>query len=300
MVASNNEAQNQDMHEASQVDASYTLLRPKKQTSPVVYASPHSGRCYPKDFVENSPLDPIALRRSEDAFVDELYEACVKQGSPLLKANYPRAYLDVNREPYELDPAMFEDPLPSYVNIDSPRAQAGLGTIAKMVTNGNNIYAHKLKFEEADQRIKKIYHPYHSALRQMIEQTHKAYGACLLIDCHSMPSGISKSGSPPHDYADIILGDRFGSSCASWITDHLQNLLEDEGFIVKRNRPYAGGFTTQHYGRPDQHIHTVQIELNRALYMDEATISPNEGFEKIKKHLNNIIAQLSIIDDALL
>ncbi|WP_135079189.1 N-formylglutamate amidohydrolase [Terasakiella sp. SH-1] len=296
MSASGTEAHSQAIETASKDEAAYTILRPEEQTAAVVYASPHSGHHYPKKFVDNSPLDPVALRRSEDAFVHEIYESCTGFGSPLIKANYPRAYLDLNREPYELDPSMFDAPLPSYVNSDSPRALAGLGTVARMVTTGSPIYPGKLNFEEIDQRIKDIYHPYHIALRQLIENTLHKFGNCLLIDCHSMPSGVTHNHNDANASSDIVLGDRFGASCHHWITDHIHSLLEREGFSVKRNRPYAGGFTTQHYGRPDQGVHTLQIELNRALYMDEHNITRLQAMNSVQRHFKTVIHQISQID----
>ncbi len=282
------------LDETTGAKASFTILHPKKQTAPVVYASPHSGCYYPRDFIESSLLDPTTLRRSEDAFIDEIYQVCTKFGSPLLKAVYPRAYIDVNREPYELDPDMFDSPLPSFVNTESARAQVGLGTIAKIVTNGADIYRNKLHFPEIDERIKRLYHPYHAALRRLIEETRERFGTCLLIDCHSMPSG---SPTPNGDFqrieADIILGDRFGTSCDSWITERTQHLLETQGFSVKRNRPYAGGFTTQHYGEPARQIHVLQIELNRALYMDEDYITPLPQLTDVKRRLQAAIEELN-------
>ncbi|NVK17515.1 MAG: N-formylglutamate amidohydrolase [Methylocystaceae bacterium] len=273
-----------------------TILRPKTQKSPVIYASPHSGNHYPKDFVKNALLDPITLRRSEDAFVHEVYESCIDYGSPMLRANFPRAYVDANREPYELDPAMFQDRLPPYVNTDSQRALAGLGTIAKVVTNGAHIYKEKLQFSAVRDRIETLYHPYHAALRQLIEETRGQFGACLLIDCHSMPS-IGGPIEPDEDNnrTDIILGDRFGTSCAEWITDFAQEILQDQGFVVRRNQPYAGGYTTYHYGMPDQRVHTLQIELNRVLYMDEETITRLPELETIKKKFSVLIEKLSTI-----
>ncbi|WP_419799301.1 MAG: N-formylglutamate amidohydrolase [Terasakiella sp.] len=295
MGASTTEAYGR-LDETTEDKASFAILYPKKQTTPVVYASPHSGCYYPQDFIESSLLSPTALRRSEDAFIDEIYESCTKFGSPLLKAVYPRAYIDVNREPYELDPDMFDSVLPSFVNTESPRAQAGLGTIAKIVTNGANIYREKLHFPEIDERIKRLYHPYHAALRRLIEETREQFGICLLIDCHSMPSG---SPTPNGDFqlvdADIILGDRFGTSCNSWITEHTQGLLEEQGFRVKRNRPYAGGFTTQHYGEPARQIHVLQIELNRALYMDEDHVTPLAQLQDIKRRLQTAIESLNAL-----
>lgn len=294
MTASLPEVPDKDKTDACDEKRPLTILKPAAQTTPVIYASPHSGNQYPVDFVKNANLDPLSLRRSEDAFVHELYDSCVKYGSPLLYANFPRAYVDANREPYELDPDMFSDVLPSYVNVDSLRAQAGLGTIARIVTNGSEIYRELLPFSEARRRIDRLYHPYHAALRQLIDTTHHQFGACLLIDCHSMPSRIDPSQTTGR-IPDIILGDRFGTSCAEWITDLVHGLLEDQGFVVRRNRPYAGGFTTDHYGEPTHRVHTLQIELNRALYMDEENICRLDTFPDIQRRLEGMIKQLSTL-----
>lgn len=277
--------------------APFTILLPKKQTSPVVYASPHSGNLYPESFLAQADLDPVSLRKSEDAFVDELYESCVEKGSPFLKANYPRAFVDLNREPYELDPMMFDAPLPSYVNTDSPRAKAGLGTIAKIVTSGFYIYRGKLKFEEVRDRVEHLYHPYHAKLRELIENTRLQFGGCLLVDCHSMPSvtDINRARGKKLP-CDIVLGDRYGTSCAPWITDLAEESLIKEGFKVRRNTPYAGGYTTEHYSAPDQKVHTLQIEINRDLYMDEEHITRLDSLHTVKHRLNHLIESLNTID----
>ncbi len=295
MTASTPEAPFIDRTNAPKQMQPLTVLKPAKQTAPVLYASPHSGNQYPVDFVANANLDPLSLRRSEDAFVHELYDSCIQYGSPLLHANFPRAYVDANREPYELDPDMFSGPLPSYVNVDSLRAQAGLGTIARIVTNGADIYREKLSFTEVHQRIDGLYHPYHATLRHLIETTRTQFGACLLIDCHSMPSRVEATSAKGR-IPDIILGDRFGTSCAEWVSDFAQVILEEQGFSVMRNRPYAGGFTTDHYGNPTQRVHALQIELNRALYMDEETITRLNAFNDIKSRLEGFIQRLNTLD----
>lgn len=274
--------------------APFGVLHPLKQTAPVVFASPHSGDFYPDSFIQSSKLTPLDLRRSEDAFVDALYGDVPQFGAPFLKAHFPRAFVDLNREPYELDSTMFDGPLPSYVNIESPRAAAGLGTIARIVSCGAEIYTHKLSFKDIRDRIDTYYHPYHGALRQLIEDTRGQFGGCLLIDCHSMPSAFDPD--PKMNNIDVVLGDRFGTSCATWITDLAQHLLEQEGLIVKRNRPYAGGFTTRHYGAPLEGVHTLQIELNRGLYMDEKRIEPRSNFADVKALLNRFVVKLCQID----
>ena len=276
--------------------AAYTLAFPNKHTSPLIFASPHSGRHYPQSFINQARLDSQSLRRSEDAFIDELYEKCVEFGIPFLKATYPRSFLDLNREPFELDQNMFQDELPSYVNNKSARAIAGLGTVARIVAKGVNIYKSKLRFEEAFDRINHIYLPYHQTLNSLITQCKTEFGVCLLIDCHSMPSSEAKTGLSFVDpSSDIILGDRFGTSCDTWISDFVHRSLEECGFIVTRNRPYAGGYTTEHYGHPVDNTHAIQIELNRACYMNEKTIEKSDRFLETQEKLNCFIEKMSQI-----
>src|SRR5215212_8968761 len=234
----------------------FELRRPQRRTIPLVLASPHSGTEYPDEFLAASRLDPLTLRRSEDSFVDEIFAASPELGAPLVAARFPRAYLDVNREPWELDPAMFADALPNYVNIRSPRVRMGLGTIARVVASGEEIYARKLRFAEARIRVETLYHPYHKALRRLVLDTEAAFGGCLLIDCHSMPSAASEAGG--QSPADIV--------------EAARSFLTRRNFAVALNTPYAGGFTTAHYGNPRRGRHAVQIEINRALYMDERRV----------------------------
>src|SRR5271154_3611860 len=214
------------------------LQRPAAQTVPMVVASPHSGAEYPPEFVAASRLDPLTLRRSEDAFVDELFAAAPRLGAPLLAARFPRAYLDVNREAYELDPAMFTDSLPDYVNARSPRVRMGLGTIARVVASGEEIYGGKLCFAEAQMRIEQLYRPYHAALNHLIEETEADFGYCLVVDCHSMPSGAH--GAAGREAADIVLGDCHGAACAPQIVELARRHLSLRGFAVVLNAPPAG------------------------------------------------------------
>ena len=272
------------------------VLAPAKQSVPVVFASPHSGQNYPAAFVAASRLDPVALRRSEDAFVDELYAAAPEHGAPLLRAHFPRAYVDPNREAYELDPAMFDETLPDFVNTASPRIEAGLGTIAKVVTNGEEIYRDKLSLDEALRRIETFYRPYHRALAQLIDQTRARFGAVLLIDCHSMPSiGGPMDIDRGLNRVDVVLGDRHGAACAPEISDGVAETCEALGLRVTRNQPYAGGFTTVHYGRPEIGVHVLQIEVNRALYMDEVLIRRNDGFADLAGRLTRLIDAIATL-----
>jgi N-formylglutamate amidohydrolase len=265
------------------------LRRPAAQLLPLVVASPHSGSNYPADFVAASRLDPLTLRRSEDAFVDEIFAAAPRLGAPLLAARFPRAYLDVNREAYELDPAMFADALPDYVNARSPRVRMGLGTIARVVASGEEIYGGKLCFAEAQARIEQLYRPYHAALNRLIEQTETDFGYCLIVDCHSMPSGAHVAGK---ESADIVLGDCHGAACAPQIIEMARCHLSRRGFTVALNAPYAGGFTTGHYGKPCQGRHALQIEINRAIYMDERTYRRRPAFARLSEEMAGLIARL--------
>jgi len=284
------------------LDESEVLVidRPETQTLPVVFASPHSGNRYPESFIRASRLDPAALRKSEDSFVDEIYAAAPRFGAPLIKALFPRAYMDPNREPFELDPEIFDDELPSYVNANSPRVAAGLGTIARVVANGENIYRNKLSFTEAADRINALYRPYHRALQDLIETTRRRFGWCLLIDCHSMPSiGGPMDLDSGKTRVDFVLGDCFGISCAPAITDHFEAALARDGHAVTRNDPYSGGYTTVHYGRPDAGVHALQIEINRALYMNEIHYTRLPGLETLRRHMEALMATLPALCDRL-
>nr|WP_231710471.1 N-formylglutamate amidohydrolase [Roseibium limicola] len=274
----------------------FEILSPADQRLPFVFNSPHSGCQYPQSFVAASRLDEQMIRRSEDAFVDQLFTHVVPLGAPLLRAHFPRAYLDVNREPYELDPKMFHERLPSYANARSIRVAGGLGTIARIVSDNHEIYRHRLPLAEAMWRIEEIYKPYHVTLRRLLAQTHVAFGHAILIDCHSMPSVIRNV--PSDMRPDFILGDRYGTSCATELVDYAAALLQSLGYRVSRNAPYAGGFITEHYGRPSKNLHALQIEINRGLYMDEATHQPNRHFVQLKTDLAQFAKELTAMPDA--
>ncbi|MBY0510743.1 MAG: N-formylglutamate amidohydrolase [Rhodospirillaceae bacterium] len=270
------------------------VLDPARLSSPLVFASPHSGAYYPPDFVAASALELAALRKSEDCYVDELFADTPALGAPLLRALYPRAFLDVNRESHELDPDMFDQPLPAFVNTTSARVAAGLGTIARIVASRREIYRHKLSFNEAERRIAGVYKPYHRALRDLVNRARNRFGFCVLIDCHSMPStGLPLDSDSGAHGVDVVLGDRGGMSCAAAVTDTLDSILSELGYRVTRNNPYAGGFTTQHYGDPGNGIHAIQIEINRTIYMDEMTLQRRKGFGKLKADLNTMIRGVS-------
>lgn len=270
------------------VQDAFTVREPLLQVIPAVVGVPHAGRRYPRSFVEQARLSAQALRRSEDAFVDLLAEDAPALGAPLLMAEFPRAFLDVNREPYELDPRMFEGKLPAFVNTRSMRVAGGLGTIPRIVGDGQDIYARRIPAAEATQRIESLYKPYHAALRRLVTRTRSHFGLCVLVDMHSMPSiGLDReAGVRP----DIILGDRFGTSAMVGIVDAAEEALRAAGFTVSRNRPYAGGYITEHYGQPRTQVHALQIEINRGLYMNESTIEPLDGFDTVKAALARSLA----------
>ncbi len=269
----------------------FYLLRPAVRTAPVIFASPHSGRDYPAEFIAAARLDALGLRRSEDSFVDELFAQAPDHGMPLLAATFPRAFCDPNREAWELDPAMFEDKLPVWVNTGSPRVGAGLGTIARIVASGESIYRDKLPFAEAERRVAAYWQPYHDCLSRLIDETRDAFGASLLIDCHSMPAHGSTSRAGTRG-VDFVLGDAFGTSCAPRVTRRVEQVLTELGYVVRRNDPYAGGFVTRHYGRPREGVHALQIEIARALYMDEAAFERLPEFDTVRADLNHMVTIL--------
>ncbi|MGQ0675192.1 MAG: N-formylglutamate amidohydrolase [Rhodospirillales bacterium] len=278
------------------------VMEPRPQRLALVVSSPHSGTHYPAEFLAASRLDPVALRRSEDSFIDDIFGAAPALGAPLLRATFPRAYLDPNREPYELDPAMFADALPGYANTRSPRVAAGLGTIARVVATGREIYRDKLRIADALERIHAVYQPYHGALRRLIAETRDGFGCCLLVDAHSMPSvGGPMDADAGRPRVDMILGDVHGASCACVVTDTAERALRGLGYAVTRNNPYSGGFTTQNYGRPRRGIHALQIEVNRALYMDEETIERKEdSIARLKRDMRAVLSALGAIDQGSL
>jgi len=271
----------------------FLIARPPQQTAPLVFASPHSGQNYSPEFQRSARLDAIGLRRSEDSFVDELFGLAPSHGAPLIAATFPRAYCDPNREAWELDPTMFDEPLPAWVNTTSARVGAGLGTIARVVASGEAIYRGKLRFSDAAERIHTCWEPYHLGLSALIDATRQQFGACLLIDCHSMPGQGCHGRSAGQGAPDFVLGDAHGTTCASRVTRRVEAVLTGFGYRVRRNDPYAGGYVTRHYGRPREHVHALQIEIARGLYMDEARIERAAAFGAIRQHLGELAADLA-------
>ena len=279
------------------VGPAFEVAPPRAGDSPLVYASPHSGRRQPADLIAAARISANALKRIEDAYVEELFAAAPDHGAPLIHALVSRAYLDLNREPYELDPAMFRDRLPDHANIRSPRVAAGLGAIARVVGDGEEIYARKLTLAEAEKRIAEVYRPYHAALATLLDQARARFGVGVLIDCHSMPSS-GPGGAQPG--ADVVLGDRFGASCHPGLTTEVERILRQMGYRVARNAPYAGGHITQTYGRPHHGLHALQIEINRGLYMDERTLERRPAFAALRADMARLIQALAAVVPCLL
>ena len=271
----------------------FETIRPRRLVAPLVFNSPHSGRVYPERFLAMTRLDHLSIRQSEDAWVDELFGRAPHLGAPMLRAHFPRAYLDVNREPWELDPTMFVEPLSDRFNTTSPRVAAGLGTLARVVAENKPIYKDRLTLDDARMRIEGIYHPYHAALQTLLSEAIAAFGVALLIDCHSMPR-ITRSNDKAAP--DIVLGDRYGTTCAPALIDLAETIFASAGLKVARNRPYAGGFATRTYGRPQHGVHALQIEISRNLYMNEVTLVKNQDFEAVRALLDRLIFALIGLD----
>ena len=270
----------------------FVLTAPDAQKSPFVFASPHSGRLYPASFLSRSRLTGLSLRRSEDAFVDELFAAAASIGAPLLAARFPRALLDVNRSPGELDASMFDGPLGMALDAASPRVSAGLGVIPRIVRDGAEIYSGKLSPADAAERLALFYRPYHAALARLVESTRAQFGVAVLLDCHSMPSAAA--------VPDIVLGDRYGLSATPAVTRAAESAFEAQGFRVVRNVPYAGGYTTQLHGRPARGLHALQVEVNRGLYLDEERIEASSGFACVAARIARALQDLSNLANELI
>lgn len=273
--------------------AAYHLLKPVELGSCVVFASPHSGSDYPESFIRRSQLDERTIRSSEDAFVDRLFEAAPEFGAPLLCAGAPRAYVDLNRSVDELDPALIEGVRRQGYN---PRVASGLGVIPRVVANGKCIYSGRLSMIEAQRRIDGYWRPYHSTLQGLLNQAHEHFGRAILVDCHSMPHE-AMDGAPVQNgrRPEIVLGDRFGAAAGPEIVDRIETVFVGAGLTVTRNTPFAGAYVAQAYGRPSRQQHAVQIEIDRALYMDEARVRPNRNFDRFLGLLRNVIAEITAI-----
>lgn len=281
-----------------ELDPPLVIVEPPGPLSAMVVSSPHSGSVYPASFLAAARLSGLALRRSEDAHVDALFAGCAVHGAPMLKALFPRAYLDVNREPYELDPRMFDGRLPSYVNSRSVRVAGGLGTIARVVGEAQEIYAAKLTVEEALRRIEGLYRPYHRTLRDLIARARAAHGGALLVDCHSMPSTTGPDGTATADdlrRPDVVVGDRYGTSCDPRYVECVEASLRRRGYRVQRNKPYAGGYITEYFGSISRSCDALQIELNRGLYMDERTLERRARFDSVARDMTEALGEVGAL-----
>ncbi|MGA7971492.1 MAG: N-formylglutamate amidohydrolase [Pseudolabrys sp.] len=276
-----------------ELDPPFDILEPATSAGPVLFNSPHSGSVYPRAFLAVSRLEIATLRRSEDSFVDELMAGVVRQGYPLMHAHFPRCFVDVNREPYELDPRMFEGRLPSFANTRSMRVAGGLGTVARVVGDAQEIYDRRIPVDDALQRIESLYKPYHRTLRRLFSRVHRDFGAAVLIDCHSMPSTAGQRDDRPRP--EFVLGDRYATSCVPVVAEIVESTLRGLGYTVSRNKPYAGGFITEHYGNPAAGLHALQLEINRALYMDERRYERSSNFARLAADLETLACRLGEI-----
>ncbi len=271
----------------------FTLYSPAVRETPVIFSSPHSGRDYSSAFLGASVLDPHMIRSSEDAFVDDLFRAAPDHGAALIAARAPRAFIDLNRAADELDPGVVEGVARSPHN---PRVASGLGVIPRVVAGGRAIYRGKLTRAEADERLRRYWHPYHAALKTLTDQAHGAFGQAVLIDCHSMPhEAIESHARPGTPHPQVVLGDRFGSAASRDVIDQVEAAFLRAGLRVSRNAPFAGAYITQAFGRPSRGYHVVQVEIDRALYMDEAKIVPAAGFDAFRALLTGVIAEIADI-----
>jgi N-formylglutamate deformylase len=276
-----------------ELDPAFEVIEPPVYAAPVLFNSPHSGSTYPHAFLELSRLDVATLRRSEDSFVDALIAGVVAHGYPLMRAHFPRCFVDVNREPYELDPRMFEGRLPSFANTRSMRVAGGLGTVARVVGDAQEIYDQRIPVDDALQRIETLYKPYHRALRRLFTKMHRDFGTAMLVDCHSMPSSSGHKDERPRP--EFVLGDRYGTSCVGAVAETVESTLRTLGYTVSRNKPYAGGFITEHYGNPSAGLHAIQLEVNRGLYMDERRYERTAGFDRLAADLETLARRLGEI-----
>jgi N-formylglutamate amidohydrolase len=274
--------------EAERTGFSFSIDEPVSVMSPVVFASPHSGRLYPKGFLETCKASMIDLRRIEDAYVDRLLADVHVAGAPVICGLVARGFVDLNRAESEMDPHMFDDPSPAWFAQRSPRVDAGLGCIPRVAFNGSAIYDRKLSRAEADRRLEQVYRPYHRALEALLKRAQAMFGQGWLIDCHSMPAETEASARSP----DIVIGDRFGASCSPGLADLIEGLFRARGYTTARNSPYAGGFATLAHGQPALGRHAIQIEVRRRLYLNEASVEPHDGFNIMRRHMGEIANEI--------
>mgnify|MGYP003363274975 CR=1 FL=1 len=265
----------------------FHIVEPDGPPAPLIVASAHSGRNYTDTFLRMSRLGAHALRRSEDCYVEQLFEGAPRQGGTLLHATFPRAYCDANREAWELDPTMFRDPLPDWCNTTSQKVRAGFGTIARIVSRDGPIYPRALPFSEAEARIRTCWQPYHDALAQLVHDRLEHHGCCIVLDAHSMPVAPGRGRQP-----DFVLGNAWGTACTPQLTSIVEHALTSHGYAVARNVPFAGGYVTRHYGRPRRGVQALQLEISRALYMDQTTLQPHAGFAPLQAVLMDVVTSI--------
>lgn len=268
----------------------FRLSMPLERRSCAVFNSPHSGSDYDPVMIGKTRLAPEQLRSSEDAFVDDLFGAASALGAPLLAARVPRACVDLNRSPDDLDPALIAGASRRFLN---PRIAAGLGVIPRVVAEGRPIIDGKLSLAEAHRRISRYHLPYHARLRALLDESRTAFGLGILYDCHSMPhDALASAPQVRGRRPNVILGDRFGVACERWLIDAATDIFSAAGFAVARNAPFAGGYITQTYGRPQARVHALQIEIDRSLYMDETRIEKLAGFDEVRASVTAAMTEL--------
>jgi len=275
------------------INESYILKKPKIQTTSVVFSSPHSGRNYSESFLADTLLEKPEIRASEDAYIDDLFSCAIEYGAPLLAAVTPRAYVDLNRQSDELDSAIIKGVNKNSLN---PRVISGLGVIPRIVSQGRNIQSGKITLEQANSRLKKSYFPYHNKLKEILEQTKSKFGQVILIDCHSMPKGSAYSAKESDGkIPDVVLGDRFGSSCSAKIMNEIRSVFQDYGFTVSYNIPFSGAYILKNYGHPSMNQHAIQIEIDRSLYLDERIVEKSESFKGLQNKLTKVIKDIILV-----
>lgn len=266
-----------------------TVTLPEGPPLPLICASPHSGKRYPERMISALCVPLIDLKRTEDAFIDELLAPASQVGATVLAAYYARGFVDLNRHALELDPAMFEDGPPRVCGQPGPRVQAGLGSLPRVGARGTPIYARKLSRAEGEARLRDVHDVYHRDLNARLEALRSRHGEAFLIDWHSMPSVQPGRRRLP----DVVLGDRFGSSCCSRLTSAVERAFRRLGYSVVRNAPYAGGYTTRRYGRPRQGLHALQVEVRRDLYLDELRVEKTSGFSRLARDIADVLADVA-------
>jgi len=269
----------------------FRLMEPRRLTAGAVFDSPHSGRDYPAALTGRSRLTRLGLRASEDVLVDALFSAAPEHGASLLAATVPRAWVDLNRAPSELDPALIRGIRPQGLN---QRIAAGLGVIPRVVSEGAEIYRGKIELAEAQARLGEVHAPYHAKLAALLARARESFGMAVLFDCHSMPSEALRAAPRPRGRRpEVVLGDRYGAAAGRVLAASTQSAFERAGFVVARNTPFAGGYITRRYGRPSRGMHAIQIEIDRGLYLDRATLEPLPGFDNVRRRLGEVIADLT-------